>query len=157
MRLATITSILVLGLAASAQGAEPYDTWLAESRVPIPDQAMTVVNEPCPAPPAVVCAWNGTIYNGSTGTTLARSMFFHEVGHVYSYGHISDEAGAAFLSAVGKDGTDWNATQSQEVFADTYSLCARQRIRNRKRYSLDVGPTLSAERARAACRVIRAS
>jgi hypothetical protein len=115
--IATITSILVLGLAASAQGATViespnpiYQQWVDKARVVTPDLTIQVVEAPCYD--ATVGETDGCTAPGMpiyiTPDEDTRRTFYHELGHQYDYA-----TGASVAWG-------WD----KEYFAEAYAVCA---------------------------------
>jgi hypothetical protein len=92
--IATITSILVLGLAGSAQGSTVvespnpiYQQWVDRARVVTPNLTVQVVEDPCfdaAAGETDGCTAPGMPIYVTPDEDLQRT-FYHELGHQYDY------------------------------------------------------------------------
>jgi hypothetical protein len=126
--------VAVLALPASAQAvdlrfpdgrtAQPYTRWAAAARVPGPPLPVVTVVAQCPDYPDDSAVW------GCAGLNILylnyerrrdRNAFFHELGHVFDFQVMSEDA----RSTVEKiTGAPWDG----ERFADTYAVCAQNKL-----------------------------
>lgn len=148
-RIATITSILVLGLAGSASATTiqvadgtpdfPYQRWVDEAKVPTPPIVLPVEENsglgsaaatPNPALPAEDRESVHIDFDVTRGQY--RHTFLHELGHIYAYTSMDDGERAQFSALMG-DSRSWHEytppywhASPGELFAEAYAFCAKR-------------------------------
>jgi hypothetical protein len=173
--IAAALTLLTLGGKASAAtvvagGAQPYQRWVDEAKVPTPDVTLTVIAvagpHGCPALEVDRSACTSPDQRMIWMGVDDRSTFLHEVGHNADYYLLSDADRAAFMAIYGLAGT-WVASidpaSPNEMFASVWAECAvkpyltRAQMRSLGRGPIFGGPPLGGRvRHNRACRLIAA-
>ncbi len=151
---------------ANGTPAVALQAWADASHVPTAPGAVVVHRARCYVDDARAC----TVAPGDEMWLLVRahdlsavfapeqrSVFAHELGHIFDYRVMTPAARAAFQRVIG-DGRPWRArggNSAHEVFAEAYGLCLRHRSIRRTRGQGLLGYLPSPTVHRRACRVIR--
>jgi hypothetical protein len=134
--------------------AQPYQSWVDASRVPVVADAITVYTDDATTRcdvPAEGCSLPGWVFvdPALAGHDL-RAVFMHEMGHEFDAG-MPDWKRAAFMRITRRHGS-WDSEADYppvEEFADTYSECSTHRL-HPSDSTIDY-----ASQWRRACRLIR--
>jgi hypothetical protein len=116
----------VLGLLAEGSAS-------AGAEVPLPPVKVTWHSEPCPDPTALACAQGTDVWFPTDG---GRRLRFHELGHVFDFTAMDEQARSQWLAVFG-DTREWFGKYSDppyERFAESYATCKYHK-RLRKRYT----------------------
>jgi hypothetical protein len=139
----------------------PYQRWADEAKVPTPPELVSVYEEQGPCADALGCAERNAIYFPHVailGEFVAEGLFDHELGHAFDDQVLTEVDHAEFESLLGESSPwEWedDSTESpQEVFAESYSYCARRPIR-RITGVASVGILVAHTKMQAVCRWMR--
>lgn len=172
MRLATLTAILTLALAGTAQAtvidlpansSKPYRKWTREAKVPTPPGLLEVnldVNTCGTYVPASAIGGCARLSDGVivVRPRAGRRVWFHELGHFEDAYVLTDIQRAEFARLVNRPGGVWNGEPGlNEVFAELYAQCAvgipSQRALRRRWWPLWI--KLKRYQAKTGCSMIR--
>jgi hypothetical protein len=136
----------------------PYESWARHARVPTVTGRLRVLVTGCPRRPLLL----GCIYSNRSRTLYlhprarrSRSIFFHELGHLFDLRVMGRRDRRAFKRLMGRRGRWYRGVRPpSELFAEAYSLCAR-RSRIPRRVRGYYGFAATPRRHRSACRLIR--
>lgn len=139
--------------------AQPYQSWVAASRVPTPPGQVNLVLGACPGGPAWAagCAnpSERTIWLGVEGRN--RVTLLHELGHLFDEYVLEAADRRRFQAIIGRRGA-WEGPAAidppHEQFAEAYALCARHPRLRATRLGM-YGYVATPARHRAVCAVIR--
>lgn len=139
----------------------PYQRWVDEAKVPTPPERLTVSELAGPCTDALGCVDADTIYLPGViylSAAELRKVFLHEMGHAFDDQVLTEADHEAFEEIIGEH-SEWiwaddSPESPQEVFAESYSYCARRPIW-RISGSVGVGIVVGHARMRAACRWLR--
>ena len=147
-------------IVTSRGSAARYQRWVATAAVPTPRATIAVEAGLCPGAPswAAACSLPLEHQIWLTSEGRQRSVFFHELGHVFDWLVMTDGARSRFAALIHRS-AEWNWTSTNhnppvEQFAEAYSMCARHRVIKAVAYgNYDYTPTPA--RHRRACALIR--
>ena len=146
----------------SAKGkplAGPYRAWVRQSKVPTVRGRVKVILSGCPGRPRLT----GCVYSNRPkrlylrrGVRRARTILYHELGHLFDLRVMSRRDRRDFKRLIGKPRSAWyrGTNPPSEQFAEAYALCARRRAL-RARARLYYGYSATPRRHRAACSIMR--
>ena len=132
---------------ADGTPAKKYNKWARLMKVSSPD-ANVLIREHAEAPAicgglATACVYPNYVTKGydldimvENDARSQRLTYWHELGHVFDYAHLTDPLRNAFLTWNGENDGRWSTedygSTPNEVFARTYAACAVLGPRMRK-------------------------
>jgi hypothetical protein len=134
--------------------------WLRQSRMPFARGPIQIVRARCPGEPG----FSGCVYSTHSlrvylrpNLRNARSVLYHELGHVYDLRILHARERQAFRRIMGIAGKEWFHARvpPAELFADGYGICALHGERWSAKLSTAYHYRPTRAQHRAVCRLIR--
>lgn len=122
--------------------ASPFGGWLSNAEMPRPDGPVFVHAKPCPfIKDALACSKGRHVWMEES---WGSPVFLHEVGHVFDTVELDRRERKRFMRAIGwwgpwRDYSRPTWLRASELFAETWSRCARNDLRSIVSYGVVVG------------------